>query len=108
MRKEILENTRLELVYDENDWVPSDQIMEGLGVLKGAYDTFVFTKTPKERTNGRRNPRLYNGSVVHSSLRKDGQYGICMCLNPTENWDVQCLLARKELKDCLEKLEAMM
>ena len=104
MKKETLKGVELTIVTDDIDGMGRDQLTEGLGLRKSGDKQFIFTKAPRQRVSLRRNPRIYSGTVVHSSLRKDGKYGISAVVVLEGDLALQHKIARVELDEVFEKL----
>ena len=107
MRKKTIENVRLTLICDDIDGIQREQVTEGFGLRKNDDREFIFTKAPRPRAYCKRNPRIYSGMVVHSSLRKDGKYGVCACIDLAGDFKAQEKLALRELKEMFKKLKEL-
>ena len=104
MRTEILKNIELTIVTDGIETMGQEQLTEGLGLRRSGDKQFIFTKAPKSRSHLQRNPRIYSGRVVHSSLRKDGKYGISAVVTLEDNLAKQQKIAQRELDEVFQKL----
>ena len=107
MKKETIKGVNLTLITDDNDGVKKEQLTEGLGIRKKNDKEFVFTKAPRQRVYCKKNPRIYNGAVVHSSLRKDGKYGLSACIDPVRDFRIQECVATTEFFEALKKIGAI-
>ena len=107
MKKETFKNVELTILTDEMDSMALNQLTEGMGMRKNGDRQFVFTKAPRQRVPQRKNPRIYSGSVVHTTLRKDGRYGISAYISTAEDLSLLHKVARAELDEVFDKLGAL-
>ena len=97
----------LTIITDEAEVMTPDCLTEGLGLRRSGDKEFVFTKAGSQRAVLPRNPRIYSGAVVHSSLRKDGKYGISAVIDLSADLERQHRLALAELDEVFDKFRML-